>query len=84
MLNISLPDQVQTFVEERAIAAGFNSVNDYVYHLIVREQKRITQQERVESLLIEGLESGKPVEATDDWWEQKRTQLVERFQQSDA
>ncbi|KAM3093767.1 type II toxin-antitoxin system ParD family antitoxin [Phormidesmis sp. 146-35] len=84
MMNISLPDQVQTFVEEQAIAAGFNSTNEYVYHLILREQKRITQQEQIESLLLEGLESGEPVETTDDWWEQKRTQLVERFQQSDA
>jgi antitoxin ParD1/3/4 len=84
MLNISLPDQVQTFVEEQAIAAGFNSANEYVYHLILREQERVAQQERIESLLLEGLESGEPVEATDDWWEQKRTQLVERFQQSDA
>lgn len=84
MLNISLPDQVQTFVEEQAIAAGFNSANDYVYHLIVREQERIAQQAQIESLLIEGLESGEPIEATDDWWEQKRTRLVERFQQSDA
>ena len=84
MLNIFLPDQVQMFVEEQAIAAGFNSVNEYVYHLVVREQERIAQQERIESLLLEGLDSGETVEATDDWWEQKRTQLVDRFKQSDA
>ncbi len=84
MLNISLPEQIKTFVEQQAIAAGFNSANEYVYHLILREQERIAQQERIESLLLEGLESGEPVEATEDWWEQKRTQLVERFQQSDA
>jgi antitoxin ParD1/3/4 len=84
MLNISLPDQVQPFVEEQAIAAGFNSINEYVYHLILREQERLAQQERIESLLLEGLESGEPVEATDDWWEEKRSQLVKRFQQSDV
>jgi len=80
MLNISLPDQIKTFVEEQAIAAGFNSTNEYVYHLILREQERVAQQERIESLVLEGLESGEPVEATEDWWEQKRTQLVKRFQ----
>ncbi|EKQ69203.1 hypothetical protein OsccyDRAFT_1825 [Leptolyngbyaceae cyanobacterium JSC-12] len=84
MLNISLPDQVQTFVEEQAIAAGFNSANEYVYHLILRERERVAQQERIESLLLEGLESGEPLEATDGWWEEKRSQLVKRFQQSDA
>jgi antitoxin ParD1/3/4 len=83
-MNISLPDQVQSFVEAQAIAAGFSSVNDYVYHLILREQERIAQKDRVESLLVEGLESGEPIEITDDWWEQKRTRLASRFQQSDA
>ncbi len=84
MLNISLPVEVQAFVEAQAIAAGFNSVNEYVYHLVLREHERIVQQERIESLLVAGLESGEPIEATDDWWEQKRTQLVARSQQSDA
>lgn len=61
MLNISLTDQVQAFVEEQATAAGFNSANEHVYHLILREQ------ERIESLLLERLESEEPVEAMDDW-----------------
>jgi len=56
----------------------------YVCQLILREQERLLQQKRVESLLLEGLESGTPIEATDDWWQQKRTQLVEHVQQSDA
>jgi antitoxin ParD1/3/4 len=79
MLNISLPGSLQAFVEDQAAVAGFNSVNDYISHLILREQERVAQQQRVESLLVEGLESGEPIEATDDWWEQKRAHLVERF-----
>jgi antitoxin ParD1/3/4 len=84
MLNISLPDQVQPFVEQQASAAGFASANEYVHHLILREQERVSQQTQIESLLLEGLESGEPIEATNDWWEQKRTQLVEQFQRSDV
>jgi antitoxin ParD1/3/4 len=79
MLNISLPEQVQAFVEEQASVAGFNSVNEYVYHLILREKERIAQQKQIEALLLDGLESGEPIEATDDWWQQKRDRLVERF-----
>lgn len=84
MLNISLPDQIQPFVEQQAKAAGYDSTNEYVYQLIVREQERLAQQERIESLLLEGLDSGDSIEATDDWWEQKRARLVERLQQSGA
>ncbi len=43
--------------------------------LNLREQERLAQQQRVESLLIEGLDSGKSVEATDDWWSSKRAAL---------
>lgn len=84
MLNIVLSDQILAFVEEQATAAGFNTASEYVCQLILREQERLLQQKRVESLLLEGLESGTPIEATDDWWQQKRTQLVEHVQQSDA
>jgi antitoxin ParD1/3/4 len=80
MLNISLSEQIQTFVEEQASVAGFDSANDYIHHLILREKERIAQQEGIESLLIEGLDSGEPIEATDAWWEQKRDRLAERFQ----
>jgi hypothetical protein len=44
MLNISLPEQVKAFVEEQAKAAGYDSTNEYVYQLIVREQERVSQQ----------------------------------------
>ena len=84
MLNIVLSDQILAFVEEQATAASLNTASEYVYQLILREQERLLQQKRVESLLLEGLESGTPIEATDDWWQQKRTQLVEHVQQSDA
>ncbi len=80
MLNIALPDQMLAFVEEQATAAGFNTASEYVYQLILREQERLFQQKRVESLLLEGLESGEPIEATDDWWEQKRAQLEQVHQ----
>ena len=84
MLNIILPEQVHGFLEEQATAAGFNTASEYVYHLVLREQERLAQQERVEALLLEGIEGGEPIAVTDDWWNQKRTQLIERVQQSDV
>lgn len=75
MLNISLPEEVQPFLQSQAIAADYKSTSEYVYHLIVLEQERLAQQTRIEALLMEGLKSGEPIEATDAWWEQKRSQL---------
>lgn len=77
MLNISLPEEVQPFLQSQAIAAGYPSTSEYVYHLIILEQERLAQQARIEALLTEGTESGEPIEATDEWWEQKRSQLTD-------
>ena len=75
MLNISLPNQISDFIERQAIADGFNTPSEYVFHIILREQERLEQQQWVESLLIEGLDSGKSIEVTDDWWNAKRAAL---------
>ncbi len=45
MLSISIADQVQPFVEQQSMAAGFTTVNDYIHHLIMREQTRLEQAE---------------------------------------
>lgn len=78
MLNLSLPESLQAFVEAQVRAAGMASTSEYICQLILREQARVAQQARVEALLLEGLDSGDGVEATDDWWTQKRARLAEQ------
>jgi antitoxin ParD1/3/4 len=77
-LNISLPETLQSFVEQQVAKGGYSNADEYILHLILQEQAKA---ERVEALLLEGLDSGEPVEVTDDWWEQKRTQLMQGLQQ---
>jgi len=75
-LNISLPETLQSFVEQQVELGGYSNVSGYILHLILQEQAKAA---RVEALLLEDLESGEPIEVTDDWWEQKCTQLAMRF-----
>jgi hypothetical protein len=42
MLNIPIPDQFQSFVEQQATDAGFPNVSGYVLHLIQQEQQRVS------------------------------------------
>ena len=78
-LNISLPETIQSFVEQQVDKGGYSNVSEYILHLILQEQAKAA---RVEALLLEGLDSGEPIEATDDWWEQKRIQLMQGLQQT--
>ena len=56
-MNISLPDVMKAFVDEQVQNGGFGTVSEYVRDLVRRDQKE-RAQDRLEALLLEGLESG--------------------------
>ncbi|MBW4689506.1 MAG: type II toxin-antitoxin system ParD family antitoxin [Komarekiella atlantica HA4396-MV6] len=60
-INISLPESMQTFVDEQVAQGGYGSVSEYLQELITQDQKRKIQK-HIEELLIAGLESGEAIE----------------------
>ncbi|WP_206071091.1 hypothetical protein [Nodosilinea sp. P-1105] len=76
MLNISLPDNVEAVITQQAEQAGFDTATDYLVHLVLREQERLSQKAKIEAPLVEGLESGRPIEATDQWRAQKQSMFL--------
>ena len=76
-LNISLPQTMKDFVEGQVRSAGFSTPSEYIRALIRHDQKRRTE-EKLEALLLEGLQSGEPIEITPEHWERKRAQLIAR------
>jgi antitoxin ParD1/3/4 len=58
-LNISLPEALKEFIQERVAEKAYSNPSDYVRALIREDQKR-RAEERLEQLLLEGLASGKP------------------------
>ena len=60
-MNISLPEVMKAFVEEQVNSGGFGSVSEYVRELVRRDQKERAEI-RLETLLLEGIESGDPVQ----------------------
>ena len=79
-LNISLTEELRAFIDQQIAQGSYNNASEYVHHLISQAQQAY-QQARIETMLLEGLDSGEPIDVTDEWWEQKRAQLVERFRQ---
>ena len=76
-LNISLPRQLRDFVEERVKDGGYSTSSEYVRELLREDQHR-RAEEKIEILLLEGLNSGKPIQITPEYWEKKRQQLIKR------
>lgn len=74
-MNISLPEALREFVDARLREGGYGTASEYVRELIRNDQKRHAG-ERLEALLLDGLDSGEPIEITDEFWRKKRKELT--------
>ncbi len=76
-MDLDLPESMKSFVQERLAEGGYGSVGEYVRDLIRADQRR-RHEERIDGLLLEGLNSGEPIEATEAYWEEKKRRLASR------
>jgi antitoxin ParD1/3/4 len=77
-MNIALPEPMKHFVQERVSEGGYSSVSEYIRDLIRADQKRKVE-ERIDALLLEGIDSGEPITVTKEYWEEKKRKLTERL-----
>jgi len=78
-MNISLPDQLKEFVDFQVGTGRYSTVSEYVRDLIRADEKRKTQ-EKLEALLMEGLQSGEPTEMTHQDWSDIRAEALKQFE----
>lgn len=71
-MNISLPQELKEYIEQQS-KAGYSTPSEYVRELIRGDRKR-RAKERLDVLLLEGLDSGEPLPAF--WDELKRDALA--------
>jgi antitoxin ParD1/3/4 len=76
-MNISLPDPMKEFVEELVAKGDYSSASEYVRALI-REDRKRREQERLQVMLLEGLDSGPMTEMTAADWESVRGEVRRR------
>jgi antitoxin ParD1/3/4 len=79
-MNISPPDPMKDFVDRQVASGRYSSASEYILKLIREDEKR-TAEEKLEALLLKGVNSGDPIEITPEYWEGKRQQLIKRDQQ---
>jgi antitoxin ParD1/3/4 len=77
-MNISLPDSMRAYVEEQVNSGGYSTVSEYFRELVRQDQKR-KAQERLETLLLEGLDSGAATPMTLEDWKDIRQAVRERI-----
>lgn len=78
-MNISLPDQLKDFVDEQIGSGRYSSVSEYVRELI-RDDERRKAQDKLETMLLEALQSGEPTEMTRQDWADIRREALKQLE----
>jgi len=79
-INVSLPDEMQAFVEAEMTQEGYASASEYLRALIREAQKRRAKL-ALEAKFREAMESGPATPMTGDDWDQLERQVWERHRQ---
>ena len=78
-MNISLPEQLKEFIDEQVGSGRYSSVSEYVRDLVREDEKR-KAQEKLEAMLMEGIQSGAPTEMTRTDWQEIRSEAFKQFE----
>ncbi len=78
-MNISLPDQLKEFADKQVGSGRYISVSEYVRDLIRDDEKR-KAHDKLEALLMEGIQSSEPTEMTRRDWDDIRREALKQFQ----
>ncbi len=79
-MNISLPESMRAYVEEQIKNGDYGTVSEYMRDLIRRDRDR-KEQNRLESLLLEGLNSGEATPITENDWAEIRAVVKAKIEQ---
>ena len=77
-MNVSLPETLKDYVQERVAEGTFSNPSDFVRALI-REDMRRKAEERLDELLMEGINSGPAEPMTAEDWADIRGNLEEHI-----
>lgn len=75
-VNLNLPEELEQFVNGQVEAGAFEGASAYIEALIARAKKG---KDQLESLLIDGLDSGDPIPLDSDEWSRIRGEVTERL-----
>jgi hypothetical protein len=79
-MSVTIHPELESKIRSRAEAEGL-SIEAYLERLVRADQQGT---EELESLALEGLNSGAPVEPGPSYWQDKHVRLDERLRNTDA
>ena len=78
-MTISLPDPLREFIESEVSTGNYGSASEF-FREMVRERQKQKAHERLETLLLEGIESGQPIEVTEQYLKLRQRSLRDKLE----
>ncbi|MGI9373880.1 MAG: type II toxin-antitoxin system ParD family antitoxin [Hyphomicrobiales bacterium] len=75
-MNISLPDQMRSWVEDCVRSGRYANASDYVRDLIRRDKDREVAVEQIQQMITEGIASGVSEKSVDEVWAEVKSRRV--------
>ena len=76
-VTISMPDSLKQYVDEQVRTQGFGNVSEY-FRSLVRDAQKRESMERLDRLILEGLES-EAIPATPEFWRALKIEAAQRL-----
>lgn len=77
-MNISLPQELKKYIARRT-KAGYSTPSEYVRELVRLDQRRHAAKDRLDMLLVEGLDSGEPLPASPAFWNELKREALAKL-----
>jgi antitoxin ParD1/3/4 len=77
-MNVSLPEELKEYVEAQT-KSGYSTPSEYVRELIRGDQKR-RAEERLDSLLLEGINSGNSMPVDAKFWRDLKHEALAKLE----
>ncbi len=74
-LTISIPESLKTFIRTQIKTKGFGNVSEY-FRTLLREAREREANAKLEARLIEGLDSGRGIEVTPEFWTELKSEAA--------
>jgi Arc/MetJ-type ribon-helix-helix transcriptional regulator len=78
-LTITLPEPLLKFLERKLAGSGYRDGSEYLQALLeaeLHEEERLSAWDDLRQKVDEGLASGPPIPATDEFWRDFRAELA--------
>jgi len=77
-MNVSLPRPLKRYVDGKVSSGVYGSTSEFVREAIREKFEREQSRASLTAKLVEGLNSGKPIPFTDEYFKRKKNALAER------